>query len=49
MFNRTLDNSRRLTANNIKSDVYEGLNLNNIENYILGVSGDNLDLGTNAQ
>ena len=45
LFNRTLDNTRRLTADNIHSDVYSGVVINNIEDYLLATSNNNLNLG----
>ena len=45
LFNRTLDNTKRLTADNIHSDVYSGVVINNIEDYLLGTSNNNLNLG----
>ena len=38
LFNRTLDNTKKLTADNIHSDVYSGVVINNIEDYLLSVS-----------
>ena len=45
LFNRTLDNSRRLTADDIHSELYSGVVIDNIEDYILGTSNNNLNLG----
>ena len=45
LFNRTLDNSRNITAHHITSITYSGVVINNIENYLLSTSNNTLSLG----